>query len=439
MKERRQYGWVSKWQSPIVRALGVAAVVGAGVLTIIASGGGGGGECIDHYPNPDFDFMAHYGLDAADMDGDGLNDLVFSSALIYGSEPAAQECGGVARSDGSITVLLQDFSDPGRFLASQRYPVNSGNPNAVKLADLNGDALPDVIATNRWNSATFQTLLNDPLNVGQLGDVDAFATISEPHQIGVGDIDLDGRVDVAIAGGSTVAWHRQASDGSFNERDVIGAGKYAVALMDFDADGLLDVATCSDVVDDDVLIYRQSLNVPGSFSLAQSIRTEAAIWMLGAGDLNEDGRPDIAAVGFYTDDFRIHDVWYRVFQRSQAPLGFDVQLPRLEASNNLTAAPVIADLDGDQKEDVVIGGREGEVTVFLQDAAPGEFSRKQVYQLPPGEVVHTREVDAVAVADLDGDVLPDIAVSNGEVFILFQQQGAPGTFEQPVLVAGWEP
>jgi len=43
MKKRRQYRWGSNWQSPIVRALGVAAVVAAGVLTIIASGGSSGG------------------------------------------------------------------------------------------------------------------------------------------------------------------------------------------------------------------------------------------------------------------------------------------------------------------------------------------------------------------------------------------------------------
>lgn len=43
------------------------------------------------------------------------------------------------------------------------------------------------------------------------------------------------------------------------------------------------------------------------------------------------------------------------------------------------------------------------------------------------------------MVDLNGDVLPDIAVSNGEVFVLFQRQGAPGSFDEPVLVAGWEP
>ncbi len=42
MNARWQFGWGSRWQTPIVRALGFAVVVGAGVLTIIASSGGSG-------------------------------------------------------------------------------------------------------------------------------------------------------------------------------------------------------------------------------------------------------------------------------------------------------------------------------------------------------------------------------------------------------------
>jgi len=429
-----------RWQLPMVRALGVAAVVSAGVLTIIASNGGGGdGGCVDLYPNPDYDFMVYKGLDSADMNGDGLDDLVVSSSLLFGSEPASQQCGGITRSEGSVSVFLQDFSNPGGFLAPQRYASDTGNPNALKLADLNGDALPDVIVTNRWNSNVFQILLHDPMNVGQLGDAVAYGTVTEPHQIGVGDIDLDGRPDVVIAGTDTVAWHRQQAGGSFDGRNAIGPGDSALAVADFDADGLLEVATAGRIPDDEeVLVYRQSMNLPVSFSLAQGIAIDAGIWSLGGGDLNEDGRPDIAAAGFHTDGSSISETWYRVLQTPATPLEFSLRLPGLGASNNLTAAPMIADLNGDQREDVVIGGGDGEVSVFLQGQTPGEFGQKTVYQLPPDAFGGPDPVNAMAVADLNGDVLPDIAVSHGEVFVLFQQPGSPGTFGTPVRIAGEE-
>lgn len=441
MNRRQQIAWSSTWQSAIVRTLGVAAVVSAGVLTIIASNGGGGeGECIDVYPNPDYDYMVYKGLDSADMNGDGLNDLVVSSSLYFGSEPASQECGGITRTEGSVTVFLQDLSNPGEFVAPRRYASAREDPNALKLADLNGDGLPDVVVTNRWNSDDFQVLLHDPMNVGQLGNAVAFGTVTEPHQIGVGDVDLDGRPDVVIAGTETVAWHRQLDNGGFGARNDIGPGSSGLAVADFDADGLLEVATAGRIPDDDeVLVYRQSMNLPGSFSLAQGIVIDAAIWALGGGDLNADGRPDIAAAGFHTDsDFVIHDLWFRVLQTSAAPLEFTLRTPEIPASNYLSAAPVVADLIGNQREDVVIGGRDGEVTVFLHSQTPGEFGQERVYQLPPDSFGGPDPVNAIAVADLNGDALPDIAASHGDVFVLFQNPAAPGRFGTPVRIAGPE-
>lgn len=411
----------------------------AAVLLAACSGGGGGGDCVDVYANPDFDFMVYEGLDAADMNGDGLADLVASSRLVFGSEPEAQRCGGTARAEGSITVFFQDIGTPGRFLPPQRYPVSSGTPHALKLADLNGDALADVIVTNRWGSSLFQILLRDPLNVGRLTDAVAYATIREPHQIGVGDIDMDGRIDLAFAGDAAVAWHRQQSDGGFDERHDIGAGQYTLALVDFDADGLLDVAAAglSDG-DDNVLIYRQAPNLPGVFNLAQAIQVDAGIWTLAGGDLDADGRPDVAAAGIYSDNLTIREAWYRILQTSRTPLGFGVRSPRIAVANNLTAPTVIADLNGDQREDVIFGGGDGEVTVFMQTQTPGEFGPGVVHQLPPDDFGGPDPVSGLALADLNGDALPDIAVSHGEIFVLFQQAGAPGTFGAPVLVASWE-
>ena len=201
------------------------------LLLAACSGGGGDGECINVFPTPAVDFMVSEGLDAADLNADGLNDLVVSSRLVFGTEPAAQECGGIARAEGSVTVFMQDPGNQGRFRPPRRYPVRSGTPYALQLADLNGDALADAIVTNRWGSDLFQILLHDPLNVGQFTDAVAYTSIPEPNQIGVGDIDLDGRVDLAFAGDSQATWHRQLSDGSFDAGNAIGAGQYALALL----------------------------------------------------------------------------------------------------------------------------------------------------------------------------------------------------------------
>ena len=407
---------------------------------------GGGGGCVDVYPDPDYDYRSHTGLDSADMNGDGLTDLVFATLLVFGSEPEAQRCGGTARTDGSVTVLLQDFANPGQFLPPQRYTTFSDLPKTLKLADLNGDSMPDVILTSRWNTEEFEVLLHDPLNPGQLGPAMRYNTVFEPHQIGVGDIDMDGRVDIALAGDTTLTWHRQLSGVSFSGRNDIGSGFSAVILTDFDGDGLLDIATLDGTPDErysdtrrfpgDVLIYQQSAGLPGIFSQVQRLHTDAGFWMLGAGDINEDDRADIVA----TDT----EESYRFIQAPTSPLMFSAVTPHLRADSWLNAEPIITDLNGDAREDIIIGegggGRaERVVTVFLQGEPPGTFTDKTEYLLKDGETVLAgSSVDAMTIADLNGDLLPDIAVSNGRVLILFQIQGAPGTFAESVQVAGEE-
>ena len=64
--------------------LGVAGLLGA-------CGSGGGGGCTIAHPVPEFDFRIHRGLDVADMNGDGLADLVYATKLVFGSDPASQQ------------------------------------------------------------------------------------------------------------------------------------------------------------------------------------------------------------------------------------------------------------------------------------------------------------------------------------------------------------
>jgi len=388
------------------------------------------GGCIDAVPDPDFDFQNYDALDVADMNGDGLTDLVVASDLVYLSDPAAQQCGATADSDSSIFILLQDIHEPGTFLVQQKTPLFSSNATALKLADLNSDNLPDAIVTHRWSSKTFEVLLHDPEHPGTLQSPASFTTVSRPHQIGVGDIDRDGYPDIAIAGEDKITWHRQSGDGNFDNRSNIGPGTHSLALIDFDFDGLLEVATHDGTPDGDVLIYKQEQHLPGNFALWQSIHLGTTMWTVGAGDLNEDGKPDIATAG-------LTDNWFRIVQTESNPLTFKRQLPRYHAETYLYVSPLIVDLNGDGKEDVVVSSAN--VSIFLQEDIAGEFGPKTVYKLPPGEVFITRGIVAIAIADLNGDLLPDIALSNGEVFVMFQQPGAPGVFNDPVRISRWQP
>ncbi len=99
----------------------------------------------------------------------------------------------------------------------------------------------------------------------------------------------------------------------------------------------------------------------------------------------------------------------------------------------------IADLNGDGRDDVVTGAGTGNtpqsVQVYLQSGS-GTFGPVTGYILPDSGInIPTLEVYAVSAMDLNGDLLPDLAVGSDELFVLFQNPGAPGTFNSPIRLA----
>ena len=80
-------------------------------------------------------------LAAADLTGNGLDDLIAANAL-----------------DNSVTIALQ--TSPGGFAAPITVPTGIA-PSDIAVADVNGDGLPDIVVSDQA-SGDVTVLLNDP-------------------------------------------------------------------------------------------------------------------------------------------------------------------------------------------------------------------------------------------------------------------------------------
>jgi len=148
------------------------------------------------------------------------------------------------------------------------------------------------------------------------------------------------------------------------------------------------------------------------FAMKVSLPTEAAQQAV-AGDLNKDGQPDIVfalSAGFW--EYRGGTALAspsRIFWGSKNGYSRD-QYTDIEAAGASDVA--IADLNNDGWPDLVLANREkegrGDTDSFVYFGGSDGFTPKRRASLP------TRQVNAVALADVNGDRWVDVLFANGE-------------------------
>lgn len=412
-------------------------------LLLVGCGGGGSGEVVVLNPGDGLPVEAFYGMDVADMDGDGLPDLVAASVFSDGNDNIERR----------LNVLLQDAASPGTFRPRTILPYvsNDGSAWNVQAVDLKLSGLPDVLL-QPVTAGGFFVFAQDPANPGTvLAPVRIGPTASDQRtfveDMAVGDIDGDLFPDVLLTADENLVYYPQdsANPGSFLPGVTVGAGTGSATIGDVNGDGLADVLTFeanpsdTDLPRTDTLFYhRQNPLVPGQFLAPIDLFFDFGGNAISLADLDGNMLNDLIIVGTTGTTSEFNSVL--TFFTQPSPDNFVRGETRRTPGDVFGNHLAIADLDDDGDPDIVVGQRSGavfpnQVTVFLQDAN-GTYSSSTSLIIPDDQAIWNPELFAVRIADLDGDQQPDIAVSTYELFILFQQTGFPGIFRPATRIIG---
>jgi FG-GAP-like repeat len=226
-----------------------------------------------------------HGVATGDFDGDGSLDLVTDSWA-----------------EDRLVVLFGDgkgsFATPGTYVAVGKHPYQR-----VRVADLNGDGRADIISPN-LEGDNVTILLGDGKGKFRQPAGSPFQCGDSPFNVAIGDVNADGKPDLAIVNSPSSTSDRSGQDGltilignglgAFTK--MVGSpfvtGKFPniAAIGDVNGDGVADVAV-SNPDGDEITVFTMSRK--GSVASRVTISVPGHPKGLVIRDLNGDGKAEI--------------------------------------------------------------------------------------------------------------------------------------------------
>jgi hypothetical protein len=335
-------------------------------------------------------------LKSADLDGDGLQDLIVVNNARSKISLLLNQTG---RTNEPTTLLEQGRREPNELPPDARFKIQSiaseKRISSMVVADLNHDGKPDIAyygepkeliiqyneGTNRWS-----TLKRIPIEDGTL----------DPYALVNGDLNGDGRTDLLLLADAHLYLIAQKQDGTFAEPEklpYIGTVK-SIQVLDIQGDGR-----------DDLLLVNWDNPNPFRFRLQNETGrlgpeihfTLPPIRSYWADDLDKDRRTEIVTIAQKSGRAQISTFRQKAAEDlvGNWKQGQFQMMPLLKTTRTRRGS-LLADLNGDKRSDLLMADPDGgQLSLSLQNEAGG-FEAPQSFATLTG-------ITELEAADWDGD------------------------------------
>lgn len=290
--------------------------------------------------------------------------------------------------------------------------VVGNNPTSVASADINGDGKPDLITTNK-NDGTVSVLLNT--NGMEFTSPFTIQVGSNPVSVKAVDLNNDGKPDLVVANQSdntvsvllnTTTTGATTPTFATQKTYSIADGPISIKIADMNSDGKPDIVVLNSVKAAYVLLNTMTPGATSAgFSAPQSFAVATGPSSLTLADINSDNKPDIVVTNMFNNTV---SVLLNTTTAGNTSVSFSSEQTFNVGTNPESVAA--GDLNNDGKPDLFVANEDdNSVSVLLNTTAPGattvSFTPQKLYD------VNIRPV-SVTMSDVNGDGKTDLLVSN---------------------------